>query len=296
MDFKDYYKILGVKSDASAADIKQRYRKLARKYHPDVSKEADAEARFKEVGEAFEALKTPEKRAAYDQVRANYEAGYGFQPPPNWQAQRGGGFGADDAGQFSDFFASIFGGGFNQQGGARPAARGKDINASVSIDLHTAFAGGKTRLSLQQANGAVKTLDVTIPKGITEGKKIRIAGQGSSGIGGGSAGDLLLEVQFRPHASFQTKDKNIESQLLLAPWEAATGATVPVETLGGKVELRIPPNSSSGKRMRLKGRGLGGGDHILELKIVVPKSTTPETLELYRQLAEISDFDPRQAN
>ncbi len=166
----------------------------------------------------------------------------------------------------------------------------------MSIDLHTAFAGGKTRLSLQQANGAVKTLDVTIPKGITEGKKIRIAGQGSSGIGGGSAGDLLLEVQFRPHASFQTKDKNIESQLLLAPWEAATGATVPVETLGGKVELRIPPNSSSGKRMRLKGRGLGGGDHILELKIVVPKSTTPETLELYRQLAEISDFDPRQAN
>ena len=312
MEFKDYYKTLGVEPKADADEIKRAYRKLARKYHPDVSKEADAEAKFKELGEAYEVLKDPEKRAQYDQVRqGGWRQGEEFRPPPGWgQGWQSAGDGQDFSG-FSDFFESLFGGlgrgGFRQgAGGGRSQvrARGRDIHASVQIDLVTAYAGGVQRLSLNRAepgpDGRLqqvpKTLNVRIPPGVTDGRQIRLSGQGEPGLGGGPAGDLYLEVSLKGHPLFEVQGRDIHLSLPIAPWAAALGTRLAVPTLGGKVEMQIPPGSSSGKRLRLKGRGLPGqpaGDQYVILKVVVPEATTDQARSLYEALRDEQDFDPR---
>ncbi|NNF16628.1 MAG: DnaJ domain-containing protein, partial [Gammaproteobacteria bacterium] len=268
MEFKDYYDVMGVSRDATQDEIKRAYRKLARKYHPDVSTATDAEARFKEIGEAYEVLKDPEKRTAYDQLGANWKAGQDFNPPPNWDqgfefhsSHTGGG------GQFSDFFEQLFG--RRGTGGASPAygsfdSRGEDTRARVSIGLEDAFHGATRTLTLKHtemgADGRPqareRTLNVQIPKGVRQGQQIRLAGQGSPGVGRGQRGDLYLEIEFQPHAWYHADGKDIYLDLPITPWEAALGATLKVPTPAGKIDLKIPPNSSSGRKLRLKGRGI----------------------------------------
>jgi curved DNA-binding protein len=315
MDYKDYYKIMGVERDAKPDDIKRVYRRLARKYHPDVSKEANAEAKFKEVQEAYEVLKDPEKRAAYDQLGANWRQGQDFTPPPNWgrdfEFTTGfGGGGRDDAG-FSDFFSSLFGarsafrgqrggGGF----GGGFTSTGEDHAAKIQIDLEDAFLGGVHAIELkapqidEQGHVVVRprTLKVTIPAGVVEGQKIRLGGQGSPGAGGGRAGDLYLEIGFKPHKLFQAEGRDITLTLPIAPWEAALGATVATPTLAGTVDLRIPSNAKAGQKLRLRGRGLPGptaGDQYVVLKIVLPPADTTEAKELYERMQKELPFDPR---
>lgn len=293
MQFKDYYDILGVKPDATEAAIKSAYRKLARKYHPDVSKEAGAEEKFKSVNEAYEALKDPAKRRAYDQVRAQgYSPGQEFHPPPNF------GDGADfdfsnihggEEGGFSDFFESLFGG-RGARGGGRPAGprRGRDVQARVEIPLATAFSGGVERITLRGGSGTERTLEVKIPAGILPGQQIRLSGQGSHGSAGGAAGDLLLEVAIQHDPRFRLDGRDVLLTLPIAPWQAALGATVTVPTLGGNVELRIPAGSDAGKRMRLRGRGMPGreaGDQFVTLEIHAPPARTDAQRKLYEQMA-----------
>jgi curved DNA-binding protein len=310
MEFKDYYKILGVDRAASKDDIKRAYRRLARKYHPDVSKEADAEARFKEMKEAYEVLKDPEKRSAYDQFGANWKAGQDFQPPPNWQREYSFGDGAQsfgDAGQFSDFFESLFGqsrgGGFSfRTGGGR--MKGEDVNATISIPIEDAYRGASRTISLEvpeaDASGAVrrrrKTLSVKIPAGVTAGKRIRLEKQGGPGYGGSPAGDLYLAVEFEPHPFYRADGRDIHLELPVTPWEAALGRKVKVPTPGGPVDLQIPAGSNSGKILRLKGRGLPGkppGDQYVELKVVVPPVRDEKIRELYEALEREHDVTPR---
>lgn len=300
MEFKDYYDILGVKPDASETEIKAAYRKLARKYHPDKNKDAGAEEKFKAINEANEVLKDAEKRRSYDQLRAGgYRQGEQFRPPPGWQGQgHGQGFGDAGDGDFSDFFESLFGRGAaaGQRGQARPQ-RGRDLKASVQIDLQTAFDGGRTRLSLSDASGAERVLDVKIPAGIQPGQVIRLSGQGQPGMGGGPKGDLLLEVAIRDDARFRMDGRNVVHVLPITPWEAALGATVPVPTLAGTVDLRIPAGSQSGRKLRLKGRGMPGanpGDQLVELSIRVPPAETEEEQAAFATLQkQFKDFDPR---
>jgi curved DNA-binding protein len=295
MQFKDYYEILGVKADASDADIKSAYRRLARKYHPDVSKESGAEEKFKSINEAYEALKDSSRRKAYDQLRAGgYRAGDEFRgPPPNWQGEQFD-FGEGGGEDFSDFFESLFG----RMGGARAARgphRGRDLRAEIEIPLETAYHGGSERISLRDAGGD-RTLEIRIPPGILPGQQIRLAGQGYAGANGGPAGDLLLEVHFRRDGRFELDGRNVLLTLPIAPWEAALGATVPVPTLGGNVELRIPAGSDSGRKLRLRGRGWPGaaqGDQIVTLEVRVPKAETDRQKALYKELADEFDFDPR---
>ena len=297
MEFKDYYDTLGVKPDASAAEIKAAYRKLARKFHPDVSKESGAEERFKTVNEAYEVLQDKGKRAAYDQVRAGgYRAGDSFRPPPGWGGDAGPGSGAGAHGDFSDFFESLFG----QQPGGRSGARsrrGRDLQAHIEIDLATAFAGGKTRVAMQDGSHE-RVLEVRIPSGIAPGQVIRLAGQGHPGSGGQPSGDLLLEVGVRDDARFQLDGRDIRASLPVAPWEAALGATVPVSTLAGTVEIKVPAGSQSGRRLRLKGRGMPGhppGDQIVELAIRTPAAGDADARKAYEAFEQaFAGFDPRQ--
>jgi curved DNA-binding protein len=305
MEFQDYYQTLGVKQGAGDDDIKAAYRKLARKYHPDKNKEAGAEDKFKALSEAYEVLHDKQKRAAYDNLRAGggYRAGDNFRPPPGWQQQAPGGFGSrdfggGDAGDFSDFFESLFGG----RGGAGPRAqrgpmRGNDIRAAVEIDLRTAYAGGKQRLGLRDASGE-RTLEVNIPAGILPGKVIRLGGQGEPGYSGAPPGDLLLEVQVRDDPQFKLHGRDIEVEVPLSPWEAALGAKVPVPTLGGDVELKIPAGSSSGRKLRLKGRGMPGktpGDQIVSLAIQIPPADSDKANAAYQAFEKAFEgFDPRQ--
>jgi len=310
MQYKDYYKIMGLERDATQDEIKRAYRKLARKYHPDVSKEPDAETRFKEVGEAYEVLKDPEKRAAYDNLGSGWRAGEEFRPPPNWDAGfefSGGGFTAADMGGFSDFFSELFGGpGAPGQHGHRAHfdTRGQDHHAKVEIDLEDAFRGATRSISLQtpevDEGGHLRlkqhTLNIRIPKGIREGQQIRLAGQGSPGLGKGAKGDLYLEVHFRQHPLYRVEDRDLHLQLPVAPWEAALGATVQAPTPAGKVDLKIPPESNSGKKLRLKGRGIPGnpaGDLYVTLSIVVPSAKTEQAKQLYRDMADRLAFNPR---
>jgi curved DNA-binding protein len=302
VEFKDYYDILGVKPDASETEIKAAYRKLARKYHPDKNKEAGAEEKFKGINEANEVLRDKEKRAAYDQLRAGgYRGGEQFRPPPGWGQGGGQGFDFGDSGHgdFSDFFESLFGqraGGAAGRGAPRPR-RGSDVQAQVQIDLKTAFDGGRTRLVLQDSQGGERTLEVKIPAGIQPGKVIRLAGQGHPGQAGGASGDLLLEVGIRDDARFRLEGRNVLHILPIAPWEAALGATVPVPTLAGTVDLRIPAGSQSGRKLRLKGRGMPGttpGDQLVELSIRAPVADTHEQQAAYEALRQqFGDYDPR---
>lgn len=313
MEFKDYYQILGIDRDATQDEIKRAYRKLARKYHPDVSKEPQAEERFKEVGEAYEVLKDPEKRAAYDQLGANWKAGQDFRPPPDWDQGfefHGGGFTSADAEQFSDFFESLFGrGGFARgYGGTRREyhARGEDTYAKVLIDLEDAYHGATRTLSLKHTElgpdgrPQVKTraLNVRIPKGVRQGQHIRLAGQGGAGLGKGAAGDLYLEVEFRPHRFYKVEGKDVYLTLPVAPWEAALGATVKVPTPAGVVDVKIPPNSSGGRKLRLKGRGIPArepGDFYVVLQIALPKAETDAARQAYREFERALAFNPRAA-
>ncbi len=308
MQFKDYYEILGVKPDAGEAEIKSAYRKLARKYHPDKNKDADAEEKFKAVNEAHEALKDPEKRRAYDELRAGgYRAGDQFRPPPGW----GGGEGAqgfhfgDGAGfggsaDFSDFFESLFGQAAAARAGAgRPRARrGGDVKAHIDVDLATAYEGGKTRVGLNDGSGGEKVLEVKIPAGILPGQVIRLGGQGHPGAGHGKPGDLLLEIGIRPDPRFRLDEHDILSTLVIAPWEAALGATVDVPTLGGTVQLRVPPGSQSGRKLRLKGRGMPGknpGDHLVTLEIHTPAADSDEARAAYSAFRDaFTEYQPRQ--
>lgn len=313
MEFKDYYKIMGVERTATQDEIKRVYRKLARKYHPDVSHEADAEARFKEVGEAYEVLKDPEKRAAYDQLlRGEYQPGQEFKPPPGWDAGfefSGGGFTNADSADFSDFFESLFGtrspfGGRNRGAGSGFAQRGEDHHARISISLEDAYNGATRSIQLQiptldqnhRVTTRTHTLNVKIPAGVTEGQQVRLAGQGGPGVGSAAPGDLYLEILFEPHRLFHAEARDIYLTLPIAPWEAALGATVAVPTLGGQVDMKIAAGAQSGQKLRLKGRGLPGtppGDQYVVLQIRVPKAETEAQRSLYRQLADGIPFDPR---
>lgn len=311
MEFKDYYSILGVTKDATQEDIKRAYRKLARKYHPDVSKEPDAEARFKELNEANEVLKDPEKRAAYDQLGSQWSAGQEFRPPPDWDAGfefSGGGFTGADARQFSDFFESLFGTHSPFSGAhARPGRtrlRGEDHHAKILIRLEDSFQGAQRNIQLQMpemdAQGRVKlrsrTLNIRIPKGIGAGQKIRLSGQGEPGSAGGTPGDLYLEIEFEPHPLFQVERRDLHLMLPLTPWEAALGAQIQVPTLGGRLEMKVPAGSQSGQKLRLKGRGLPGqppGDQYVVMEIVNPPADNARTRELYQRMQQELQFNPR---
>jgi curved DNA-binding protein len=308
MEFKDYYKIMGVARDATQDEIKRSYRKLARKYHPDVSKEADAEVRFKELGEAYEVLKDAEKRAAYNQLGANWKGGQEFSPPPDWNTGfefSGGGFNSGNAAEYSDFFSSLFGRDFRAGGGrASFHAKGEDHHAKVLIDLEDTCQGATRTITLRvpavDAQGHVITservLNVTIPKGIRAGQHIRLSGQGSPGAGEGKAGDLYLRVEFRAHPLYRVNDRDLYLDLPVAPWEAALGSTMKVPTLGGIVELKIPEGSNSGRKLRLKGRGIPGdppGDCYVILAISLPPADTEAARDLYRKMALELNFNPR---
>jgi curved DNA-binding protein len=310
MEFKDYYKIMGVAREATQDEIKRAYRTLARKYHPDVSKDPEAETRFKELGEAYAVLKDLEKRAAYDRLGANWQAGQDFRPPPDWNAGfefSGDGSAGGGAADFSDFFESLYGRSFDgaQRGGQGFHARGEDHHAKVVIDLEDAYNGATRVIMLRtpeaDANGRVSMrshqLNVTIPRGVRAGQHIRLAGQGAPGIGQGKAGDLYLEVSFNPHARFRVEQRDVFLDLPLAPWEAALGATLSVPTPNATVDLKIPPNSKSGGKLRLKGRGIPGntpGDFYVVLQMVLPAAESEPDKAFFTAMAEqFKSFQPR---
>jgi len=310
MEFKDYYRIVGVPRDATADDIKRAYRRLARKHHPDVSKDPQAETRFKELGEAYEVLKDPVKRAAYDRLGADWKAGQDFRPPPDWNTgfeTSGGGFTPGDTADFSDFFEALFGRGFSPGRGVRASfhAQGEDRHARVLIDLEDAYHGATRTITLQvpevDGQGRVSMLErklsVTFPRGIRGGQVLRLAGQGGPGLGQGKAGDLYLEVEFRPHPRYRVEERDVHLDLPVAPWEAALGAAVKVPTPGGMLELKVPAGSTARSKLRLKGRGIPGstpGDLYVGLQIVLPPADDEATRGFYRDMAaKFSSFNPR---
>jgi curved DNA-binding protein len=310
MEYKDYYKIMGLKRDAAKEDIKRAYRKLARKYHPDISKEPDAEANFKELTEAYEVLRDPKKRTTYDHLDPNLKS---WQPSDR-QANRDSNFDFNGRGSsdihgstFSDFFEELFGSrgqrtDFNKS--AQFNAPGSDHHAKVQIDLEDAFDGATHSVTLQtqepDSRGAIqtinRTLNIKIPKGIKDGQQIRLSGQGSSGMGQGAKGDLYLEVHFNPHPFYRPEQQDLYMQLPVAPWEAALGATVQLPTPAGVVDLKISPGSNSGSKLRLKGRGIPGnpaGNIYVTLSVVTPPATSDAARTLYQQMAKTMAFNPR---
>ncbi|MBN1670378.1 MAG: DnaJ domain-containing protein [Kiritimatiellae bacterium] len=323
--FKDYYETLGVPRNASADAIKKAYRKLARQYHPDVNKDAGAEATFKEIAEAHEVLSDPEKRKRYDTLGENWQAGQEFRPPPGWKnvhvefqgAPGGPGSPLGDLGGFSDFFEMLFGGGLGGMGprfGAREggrsrprAMRGTDHEAEITIPLEDAFRGTRSKIALQtaeldergQVRRATKNYDVTIPPGVTHNSRIRLAGQGGKGGGGGPAGDLYLRVRIAPHPTFTVNGRDLEMTLPVSPWEAALGAKITVPTPGGRASLTVPPGTQSGQRMRLRGKGMPrgktgpAGDLTVTVQIRVPSKLTKRERDLLEALKTQSRFDPR---
>ncbi len=317
MQFKDYYETLGVARNATEADIKSAYRKLARKYHPDVNKEKDAEERFKEVGEAYAVLKDTEKRAAYDQMGSNWKSGQDFTPPPNWNEgfeYSDGGFGGSNyEGDQSEFFESLFGRGKHRQGGrgAHPGQqqamhlKGQDHHAKILIDLADAYNGAQRTIALHMptldTSGHVSTqerkLDVSIPKGIKAGQNLRLSGQGGPGMGQGGPGDLYLEIDFHPHPMFRVDGKDIYLDLALAPWEAALGTSVKIPTpAGSALELTIPVNTAAGRKMRLKGKGIPSkepGDLYVVTTIAIPPAQTDAQKEAYQAFEKAFEFKPR---
>jgi curved DNA-binding protein len=328
MEYTDYYGVLGVGRDATQDEIKKAYRKLARKYHPDVSSEPEASTRFKEIGEAYAVLRDPEKRAAYDQLGSNWQAGQDFRPPPDWNQGwefRGGGHGGHgddygsvggaegfDASQFSDFFETLFGGGgrgFGGGGGFGGAerayrARGEDHRAKIVIDLEDAYQGANRAITLRSAEydaeGRIRdrerTLNVKIPKGVRQGQQIRLAGQGGPGVGGSDSGDLYLEVEFNPHRHYRVEGADVYLDLPVAPWEAALGAKITVPTPSGKVGLKVPKGSGQGKKMRLKGRGIPSkkaGDLYVVLQLMLPPADGSDAEKAYEAFRDEFDFNPR---
>jgi curved DNA-binding protein len=327
--YRDYYEVLGVPRGASADEIRSAYRRLARENHPDVNKDPDAGARFSEISEAYEVLRDPEKRAQYDRLGPNWRAGQdvseaeGFRPrgAPGGRGGApngfGGGFGGGDVrfdfgtggdADFSDFFESLFGGGgASARGGRRRqrrsggedgfSLRGGDHEATIELTLEEAARGGKRRITLDDG----RDYEVNIPPGVRDGQRIRLAGQGAPGVGGGPSGDLLLRVRLRPHPRFRLDGRDLEVDLPVAPWEAALGAKVPVPTLDGDASVKVPAGSSSGRRLRLAGQGMPGprgerGDLYAIVKIVVQKKLKRDEKKAYQQLAEVSEgFDPRSA-
>lgn len=309
MEYKDYYKILGVERSASQDQIKQAYRKMARKYHPDVNKDTGAEEVFKNIGEAYEVLKDPEKRTAYDQFGANWREGQNFEPPPNWDAGfefRGAGYTGGDASEFSDFFESLFGRG--QSAGRRQYSfrmQGEDQHAKILISLRDSYQGTQKTVTLNrpvmdqqgQMHLEPHSLHIKIPQGIIEGQRIRLEGQGLPGYGGGTAGDLFLEIAFEEDRLFHAEKRDVHLSLPITPWEAALGTSLTIPTLGGNVQLKIPAGSQGGKKLRLKGKGLCAGkqkgDQIVTLRVVVPEPTTKEQRALYAEMAEKMPINPR---
>jgi curved DNA-binding protein len=307
VEFKDYYKVMGVARDATEAQIKQAYRKLARKYHPDVSKEKDAEARFKEVGEAYEVLKSPEKRAAYDQLGKDYRPGQDFRPPPDWDSGfEFSGAGPGDA-AYSDFFDALFGAQARSRRGrgedSHPG-RGEDHHAKVMLDLDASLHGGARSFTLRMpeinAEGRLtskeRTLSVQVPKGILAGQQIRLAGQGERAHGNGTPGDLYIEVDFAPHPLYRVDGRDLSLELPVAPWEAALGATVKTPTPTGTVELKIPAGSHAGSKLRLKGRGIPAtppGDFYVVLQIALPPAKDEKAKAAYTAMAGAIPFNPR---
>lgn len=320
MDYQDYYKVMGVERDATQDEIKRAYKKLARKYHPDVSKDLQAETRFKEVGEAYQVLKDPEKRASYDQLGANWQSGQDFNPPPGWDAgfeYSGGGNAGGGHSDFSDFFESLFGqdfssaqAGYGQAGHAGRGhggfnAGGEDHHAKVLIDLEDAYKGATRSISLNVSevdnSGHVvtkqRTLNVKIPKGVKQGQRIRLAGQGSPGIGDAQAGDLYLEIEFKPHGMYHVDAHDVYLDLPITPWEAALGATIKVPTPDGVVDLKIPESTTGGKKMRLRGRGIPGkpaGDLYVVLQVTLPPADSEKAKGLYRKMEQEMEYNPRK--
>jgi curved DNA-binding protein len=303
---RDYYEALGVPRDASAEDIRGAYRRLARQYHPDVNKEPGAEDRFKEISEAYEVLRDPEKRAQYDRLGANWRAARGPSGPGGFDDSfRAGDGSADPFGdafggdRFSDLFESVFargrrgraGGGFDGF-----SMRGTDHEAVLEVTLEESARGGRRRLSVE----GVGTVEVDIPPGVRDGQRIRLAGQGGEGIGGGPSGDLFLRIRLRPHPRFRVEGRDLFVDLPVAPWEAALGAEVPVPTLDGSARVKVPSGSSSGRRLRLRGQGLPdsgggpGGNLYAVVMIHVPKKLSKRERELFEQLSATSKFNPRE--
>ena len=320
VEYKDYYAILGVERSAQKEEISRAYRKLARKYHPDLNKAPEAEEKFKEVSEAYEVLKDPEKRRRYDQLGARWKEGQDYQPPPGWEFRQeqgpgpsAGGFSFGEGG-FSDFFESLFGGAFQQRGGAmgggspfQRQGRPADQEATLRISLEEAYRGGTTSIVLESresAGGAgqaarPRRLDVKIPPGILPGQKIRLAGQGPQNTDG-RRGDLYLRVEVEPHRRFRLEDRDLYTDLALTPWEAALGSQVQVPSLNGTVTLTVPRGTQSGQKLRLKGKGLpnpkgSAGDLYVTAQIKVPKRLSDRERELFESLREASAFDPRQS-
>lgn len=307
MEYKDYYEVLGVSRSATQDEIKRAYRKLARKYHPDVSKDPMAETRFKEVGEAYKVLKEADTRAAYDQMGSQWKSGQEFQPPPDWDTGfefRGRDFGIGDTGEFSEFFESLFGRAGRAGARRQPHAQGEDHHAKVEIELEDAYRGAQRSVSLRvpvqdhqgRVTTAERTLNVSIPKGIREGQHLRLSGQGGPGMGEGPAGDLYLEIAFRRHPLFRVDGRDVYFDLPVAPWEAALGATANAPTPEGSVKLSIPSGSSGGRKLRLKGKGIPGnppGDLYAVLAVVLPPADNEAIKGAYRALQEASGFDPR---
>jgi curved DNA-binding protein len=306
MKYKDYYSALGVERNASEADIKSAYRKLARKYHPDVSKEAGAEEKFKEISEAYKTLKDPEKRKAYDQL-GSHRPGEEFRPPPDWGVHFGGGGFAFEDLDLSDLFESLATG---RRGGSRRgrpmSVAGQDYEVTAHITLEDAFHGSMLDLSLtvpeHDEQGLLqrvpRTFKVRIPKGATEGQRMRVPGKGGKGMNGGRDGDLYLNIALHPHALFRPSGHDLYLDLPLAPWEAALGATVEVPTLAGSVALKVPAGTRAGQKLRLTGRGLpkpkeGAGDLFAVAQIVVPTVLSEREQKLFRELADASTFNPR---
>ena len=287
MQFKDYYDTLGVSRGAPAEEIKRAYRKLARKYHPDVSKEKNAEAKFKDLQEAYEVLKDPEKRASYDQLGRDYRPGQQFRPPPDWEQHfgRSGSHRFSDLNGFSDFFSSLFGNAAGDAGDAHAAP--EEEAGTLEITVEEAFSGTRRRVTLREA-GRSRQVDVQVPPGIGDGQSLRIGGAGRPA--------LRFRIKVRSHALYAVSGKDVQVELPLAPWEAALGTKVPVPTLGGTVDLTIPPGAQSGQKLRLRGRGLPGspnGDQFVVIKLVTPPGDTREAREAYERMKRDFKFDAR---
>src|SRR3984957_5936732 len=287
MQYRDYYEILGVSRGADADEVKRAYRKLARKYHPDVSKEKNAENKFKEVQEAYEVLRDTDKRSAYDQLGRDYRSGQQFRPPPDW-SQRFGHTGSQrfsDLNGFSDFFSSLFGGAAGAGAGAGGGAPPDADAGHLDVTVEEAFAGTKRRVMLNDG-GRARSVDVQIPAGVGEGQSLRIAGTGGRT-------SLIFRIRVRPHSLYVLQGKDVQIELPLAPWEAALGAKVAVPTLGGTVELTVPAGAQSGQKLRLRGRGLPGGDQLVIIKLVTPAAESAQAKEAYERMRRELNFDPR---